>query len=107
MLSSVLPLLLNAALGAGTNCSSYALSHSGCAPKNASKIQCATVTETHNSTRRSAPPWGLRFAYDSGGRTITQRPFTTEAACAFGCSEEAACRGFAVVNADTRGVRNC
>jgi hypothetical protein len=74
-------------------CAGYGLAHSGCAPKNASEIQCASVVLKWRADG-SGPPYGNRFMYDTGGRAISQSMFTTVAACALTCYGQSTCAGF-------------
>eukprot|EP01043_Picozoa_sp_COSAG02_P022119 COSAG02_NODE_1139_length_14295_cov_63.689279_11_plen_789_part_00 len=79
------------------SCTAYQLAYTGCdSPPNV--LQCARIAEVHNSTQRSAPPYGKRFMYDTGNRTISRLYASDVDECAFQCLLEPACRGFTLVD---------
>ena len=56
---------------------------------------CANVSLSCSSQQRAAPPYGRRFAYDSGGRTLSVQRDTDVGSCALLCAADgAACRGY-------------
>ena len=83
-----------------TKCNRWKLEHSGCSLPPGTTPPCANVTLVYHSEHRSAPPYGLRFAYDTGGRTISTIFDTDLNYCAMQCLIEPNCRGFAFIAKD-------
>jgi hypothetical protein len=91
---------------------SFNLEHSGCDLQlpSGQALPCANISQVCRSTARSSPPYGDRFMYDTGGRTITKVGDVDLQACAMTCLLDGPmCRGFTLVgteasSADARGV---
>ena len=81
-----------------SGCASYRLQHSGCAPKNVSRMQCIKSIDLKLHSAGGGPPYGQRFMYDTGGRMISTSMWSTVAACALQCYGEPLCAGFVNVN---------
>ena len=79
------------------NCNGWKLEHSGCALPSGATPSCANVTLLYHSEERSQPPFGQRFAYDTGGRTISTIKNTSIRYCAMQCLIESNCRGFTFI----------
>ena len=80
-----------------TKCSDWKLEHSGCAIPPGAMPSCTNVTLLYHSEERSQPPFGKRFAYDTGGRMISTTKNTNVQYCAMQCLMESNCRGFSFI----------
>lgn len=95
-------LLLSRAAGGSSlppaECAVYDKVHTGCALSPNQTLQCVDIRLVANSTGRTSPPWGKRFMYDSGGRTISAVGPTDVSGCALQCVQDGPrCLGFALL----------
>ena len=95
-------LLVAVAAGApaagGGGCPSYTVAHTGCDFQSPDALPCVNISLLYSSELRSQPPWGRRFMYDTGGRTISTVRDSNLDACAMQCLLDGdACQGFTLV----------
>ena len=86
---------------APASCAKYDQIHTGCEVGNQTQKlpSCASISLVANSTHRSSPPWGQRFMYDTGGRTISTLEGADVNGCALQCVRDGpACQGFTLAS---------